>query len=123
MAFKSVIEGKSCIVADQSGSGKTLAYLTPIIQRLRQEELQGASKSLSKCPRVVILVPTAELALQVRLLSGAFLVCCLHISNHCLLNVLAKNLCHEVKTSVVLLIFLLIICMVHIVRARFMTIM
>ncbi|XP_056165647.1 DEAD-box ATP-dependent RNA helicase 50 isoform X2 [Syzygium oleosum] len=65
MAFKPVIEGKTCIIADQSGSGKTLAYLAPVVQRLRQEELQGLSKSFSQSPRVVILVPTAELASQV----------------------------------------------------------
>ncbi|KAI6685109.1 hypothetical protein NL676_031022 [Syzygium grande] len=65
MAFKPVIEGKTCIIADQSGSGKTLAYLAPVVQRLRQEELQGLSKSFSRSPRVVILVPTAELASQV----------------------------------------------------------
>ncbi|GAV69112.1 DEAD domain-containing protein/Helicase_C domain-containing protein [Cephalotus follicularis] len=65
MAFPPVIEGKSCIIADQSGSGKTLAYLLPVIQRLRQEELQGLSISSSQSPRVVILLPTAELASQV----------------------------------------------------------
>ncbi|XP_010558822.1 PREDICTED: DEAD-box ATP-dependent RNA helicase 50 [Tarenaya hassleriana] len=65
LAFAPVIEGKSCIVADQSGSGKTLAYLVPVIQRLREEEIQGQSKSSSRCPRVVVLVPTAELASQV----------------------------------------------------------
>ncbi|KAK3008805.1 hypothetical protein RJ639_013651 [Escallonia herrerae] len=65
MAFVPVIEGKSCIIADQSGSGKTLAYLLPVIQRLRQEELQGLCKSVSQNPRVVVLVPTAELASQV----------------------------------------------------------
>ncbi|CAL5336982.1 unnamed protein product [Camellia sinensis] len=65
LAFAPVIGGKSCIIADQSGSGKTLAYLLPVIQRLRQEELQGLGKSLPQNPRVVILVPTAELACQV----------------------------------------------------------
>ncbi|KAF5191421.1 Dead-box atp-dependent rna helicase [Thalictrum thalictroides] len=65
MAFPSVLEEKSCILADQSGSGKTLAYLAPVIQRLRHEELQGLSKSSSGSPRVVVLVPTAELASQV----------------------------------------------------------
>ncbi|XP_027121439.1 DEAD-box ATP-dependent RNA helicase 50 isoform X2 [Coffea arabica] len=65
MAFEPVIGGKSCIIADQSGSGKTLAYLLPIVQRLREEELQGISKSMSNSPRVVVLVPTAELASQV----------------------------------------------------------
>ncbi|KAL6538282.1 hypothetical protein OROGR_012270 [Orobanche gracilis] len=66
MAFVPVIDGKSCIMADQSGSGKTLAYLVPLVQRLRQEETEGLSKPASQNPRVVILVPTAELASQVR---------------------------------------------------------
>ncbi|KAK1380474.1 DEAD-box ATP-dependent RNA helicase 50 [Heracleum sosnowskyi] len=65
MAFAPVFEKKSCIIADQSGSGKTLAYLLPLIQRIRQEELEGIGKSLPQNPRVVILVPTAELASQV----------------------------------------------------------
>ncbi|XP_058075969.1 DEAD-box ATP-dependent RNA helicase 50 isoform X2 [Magnolia sinica] len=65
MAYVPVSKGKSCIIADQSGSGKTLAYLAPVIQRLRQEELQGLSKSSPRSPRVVILVPTTELASQV----------------------------------------------------------
>ncbi|CAA3023881.1 DEAD-box ATP-dependent RNA helicase 50 [Olea europaea subsp. europaea] len=65
MAFTPVIGGKSCIIADQSGSGKTLSYLVPLVQRLRQDELQGLGKPVSQCPRVVILVPTAELASQV----------------------------------------------------------
>lgn len=66
MAFGPVIAGKTCVISDQSGSGKTLAYLAPIIQRLKQEELEGRSKSSSQAPRVVILAPTAELASQVK---------------------------------------------------------
>lgn len=76
MAFPPVVEGKSCILADQSGSGKTLAYLLPVIQRLRQEELQGISKSTSGSPRVVILAPTAELASQVSCFSNGSLIYC-----------------------------------------------
>lgn len=65
MSFPHVIKGESCIIADQSGSGKTLAYLLPLIQSIRQDELQGLAKSLPQSPRIVILVPTAELASQV----------------------------------------------------------
>ncbi|XP_020598156.1 DEAD-box ATP-dependent RNA helicase 50 isoform X2 [Phalaenopsis equestris] len=65
MAYSPVLEGKSCIIADQSGSGKTVAYLAPVVQLLREEELAGLGKSSSKNPRVVILAPTAELASQV----------------------------------------------------------
>ncbi|QCE16930.1 DEAD-box ATP-dependent RNA helicase 50 [Vigna unguiculata] len=65
MAFAPVLSGKTCVIADQSGSGKTLAYLAPIIQRLRQEEQEGRSQSSSQAPRVLVLAPTAELASQV----------------------------------------------------------
>lgn len=65
MSFPHVINGKTCIIADQSGSGKTLAYLLPVIQSIRQDELEGLAKSLPQSPRLVILVPTAELASQV----------------------------------------------------------
>ncbi|MFS7997143.1 putative RNA helicase [Helianthus anomalus] len=68
MSFPHVIKGKSCIIADQSGSGKTLAYLLPVIQSIRQDELEGLAKSLPQSPRLIILVPTAELASQVCLL-------------------------------------------------------
>ncbi|KAL2933950.1 DEAD-box ATP-dependent RNA helicase 50 [Bienertia sinuspersici] len=63
-AYRPVVEGKSCIIADQSGSGKTLAYLAPVVERLKREETEGLSKSASRSPRTVILVPTAELASQ-----------------------------------------------------------
>jgi len=66
MAFGPVLSGKTCVIADQSGSGKTLAYLAPIIQRVRQEELEGRSQSSSQAPRVLVLAPTAELASQVK---------------------------------------------------------
>lgn len=75
MVFQPVLSGKSCVIADQSGSGKTLAYLAPIIQNLRREELEGRSKFSSQAPRVVILAPTAELASQVN--------CCLYAPYNC----------------------------------------
>ncbi|GAU33656.1 hypothetical protein TSUD_310640 [Trifolium subterraneum] len=67
MSFPPIIARKSCIIADQSGSGKTLAYLLPIIQRLRQQELQQQQPPHhnSQSPTVLILAPTSELASQV----------------------------------------------------------
>ncbi|KMZ67222.1 DEAD-box ATP-dependent RNA helicase 50 [Zostera marina] len=65
MSYSTFLQGKSCIVPDQSGSGKTLAYLCLIIQCLREQELIGTGKSSPKNPRVVVLVSTAELANQV----------------------------------------------------------
>ncbi|XP_045804072.1 DEAD-box ATP-dependent RNA helicase 50 [Trifolium pratense] len=66
MSFPPIIARKSCIIADQSGSGKTLAYLLPIIQHLRQQELLLQSPHHnSQSPTVLILAPTSELASQV----------------------------------------------------------
>ncbi|XP_002964717.2 DEAD-box ATP-dependent RNA helicase 50 [Selaginella moellendorffii] len=64
LSYKQVMRGNSCIIADQTGSGKTLAYLAPLVQRLREDEEKG-NFSTAKNPRVLVLAPTSELAMQV----------------------------------------------------------
>ena len=58
-AIPTAIEGRDLYVIAQTGSGKTAAYVLPILQRLMQDD----SKPLA--PRGLILVPTRELARQV----------------------------------------------------------
>ncbi|PSC73217.1 DEAD-box ATP-dependent RNA helicase 50 isoform A [Micractinium conductrix] len=54
------------VLADHAGSGKTLAYLLPLLQLLKAEEkLLGGVATQPSCPRLVLVVPTAELAAQV----------------------------------------------------------
>src|SRR5205085_7570388 len=50
-----VLEGKDIIAQSQTGTGKTAAFLIPILERLE----------VISQPQVLILVPTRELALQV----------------------------------------------------------
>src|SRR3954471_15836583 len=50
-----VLEGKDLIAQSQTGTGKTAAFLIPVL-----EKLETGSK-----PQALILVPTRELALQV----------------------------------------------------------
>jgi len=50
-----VLEGKDLIAQSQTGTGKTAAFLIPVL-----EKLEAGSK-----PQALILVPTRELALQV----------------------------------------------------------
>jgi len=56
-AFPVVMSGKDVIGIAQTGTGKTLAYLLPILRQL--------TFSNQKDPRILILVPTRELVLQV----------------------------------------------------------
>lgn len=60
-----IAAGSDVIMAAQTGTGKTLAYLLPLIDKLRHEEdVYGVQTRLNR-PRALILVPTRELAAQV----------------------------------------------------------
>lgn len=61
------------MVCAQTGSGKTLVFLLPILQRLsegngaaaqRPARLQEAMQPVPFCPEAVVIAPTAELAMQ-----------------------------------------------------------
>lgn len=56
-SFPVILSGKDVVGIAQTGTGKTLAYMLPILQELK------FSKQVN--PRVLILVPTRELVLQV----------------------------------------------------------
>ena len=54
-AFSVVLSGKDIVGVAQTGTGKTLAYMLPILQDLKF--------STQVAPRVAIMVPTRELVL------------------------------------------------------------
>jgi superfamily II DNA/RNA helicase len=56
-AIPVVMEGRDTYVSSETGTGKTLAYLLPLL-----EQLDTAAKAL----QVMVLVPTHELALQIQ---------------------------------------------------------
>ncbi len=56
-AFPVIMSGKNVVGIAQTGTGKTLAYMLPILQELKYSEQVN--------PRVLILVPTRELVMQV----------------------------------------------------------
>jgi ATP-dependent RNA helicase RhlE len=55
------LAGKDIVATAQTGTGKTLAFLVPAIERL----LQSPSPAKTAKPQVLVLVPTRELAMQV----------------------------------------------------------
>lgn len=52
----SILEGKDCIGAAKTGSGKTFAFALPILERLSEEPTSHFA---------LVLTPTHELAYQV----------------------------------------------------------
>jgi ATP-dependent RNA helicase RhlE len=56
-AFSEIMSGKDLVGIAQTGTGKTFAYLLPILRQL--------TFSKQKHPRVLIIVPTRELVVQV----------------------------------------------------------
>ncbi len=58
-AIPHVLSGKDLLACAQTGTGKTAAFALPILHRLMGSPRQG------RAPRVLVLVPTRELATQV----------------------------------------------------------
>ena len=56
-AIQPALDGKDVIGTAQTGTGKTLAFLIPVIEMLRRESTPGAT--------ALVLLPTRELAMQV----------------------------------------------------------
>jgi ATP-dependent helicase YprA (DUF1998 family) len=76
--FGSISSGRDTIIGAETGSGKTLSYLIPIIQRLIEEEQEETERGEEpskdddlmapdqKCyPSAIIMVPNKELCSQV----------------------------------------------------------
>lgn len=61
--WQKVMEGKSLIVREKTGAGKTLGYVLPAIEKLRLGS--SGSKKGRRNPKVLVLVPTRELCIQV----------------------------------------------------------
>src|SRR5687767_4834784 len=60
-AIPAVIGGADLLVSSQTGSGKTAAFVLPGLQRLRTPTTRPG-----KGPRMLVLTPTRELAMQVQ---------------------------------------------------------
>ncbi len=61
-AIPIILEGRDVLGSAQTGTGKTAAFVLPTLERLINSPAKGKK---SDGPRVLILVPTRELAMQV----------------------------------------------------------
>ncbi len=64
-----VLAGKDVLGRGRTGSGKTIAFGAPLVERLMQQWAEqgksGGKRQLGRAPRALILAPTRELALQI----------------------------------------------------------
>eukprot|EP00040_Diaphanoeca_grandis_P019089 m.100563 g.100563 ORF g.100563 m.100563 type:complete len:516 (-) comp27255_c1_seq1:38-1585(-) len=65
LAIPAILSGKDLFVAAETGSGKTFAYLAPLISLLRQQEIEAQYQTIPNRPRVIVLAPTLELVSQI----------------------------------------------------------
>ncbi len=60
------VAGASVVVAAETGGGKTLAFLLPLMELMKREEVKsGAPETRAARPRALVLAPTRELAQQI----------------------------------------------------------
>lgn len=94
-AIPAILEGQDVLGIAKTGSGKTAAFVLPILQ-----QFEGARESSHRAPTVLVLVPTRELADQVTevlrefKLSLSSRVSCLAIYGGVSINAQMKALSH-----------------------------
>jgi superfamily II DNA/RNA helicase len=60
-----MLQRKSVLAVSETGSGKTLSFVLPIVHMLREEEQKHGGVTLKSTPRALVLAPTRELATQI----------------------------------------------------------
>ncbi|KAL0491205.1 DEAD-box ATP-dependent RNA helicase [Acrasis kona] len=64
LAIPDVLNGEDVMIAAQTGTGKTLAYLLPLLLRMKKDEKNGVERRPSR-PKLLIVVPSRELVDQI----------------------------------------------------------
>ena len=67
-AIPNVLNGRDLMACSQTGSGKTAAFLLPVIHTLLEKGVKpsAAVKGEPQTPEVIVIVPTRELASQIK---------------------------------------------------------
>ena len=59
------LTGRHVLGRGRTGSGKTIAFSAPLVERLLRLTSKGVKRAVGRAPRALILAPTRELALQI----------------------------------------------------------
>jgi ATP-dependent RNA helicase RhlE len=71
-ALPAVLARKSVVAIAETGSGKTLTYVLPVLDRLKRMEMDGNRVEDEHEPRALVIVPTRELGEQVAVVFKSF---------------------------------------------------
>jgi len=65
--FQEIYDGRDVLARARTGTGKTLAFALPILERLIVDKIEKGAQRRSRGtkPKCIILSPTRELAVQV----------------------------------------------------------
>ncbi|MGX1695477.1 DEAD/DEAH box helicase [Microbacterium keratanolyticum] len=63
-SIPAVLEGRDVLARGRTGSGKTIAFGAPLVERILLAQ-KGKKREFGRAPRAIILAPTRELALQI----------------------------------------------------------
>jgi superfamily II DNA/RNA helicase len=64
-AIPAVLDGRDVLARGRTGSGKTIAFGAPLVERLLRAQKDSVRRAAGRSPRALILAPTRELALQI----------------------------------------------------------
>ena len=74
-ALPIIMEGRDLMGCAQTGSGKTAAFLLPLLHNLLELGFETRSEQLPQFPEAVIVAPTRELVIQIK---GMCLLCIIY---------------------------------------------
>lgn len=65
LAIPKILRGHNVLVGAETGSGKTLSYLAPLLSRIKEEEETKGVVARLRRPRALIVAPSRVLAQQI----------------------------------------------------------
>lgn len=65
-AIPPALQGRDLLLSAQTGSGKTAAFVLPVLERLNRHAAAGKANKAKPTTKALILTPTRELAMQVQ---------------------------------------------------------
>ena len=65
-ALPIITKGRDLMGCAQTGSGKTAAFLLPLLHNLLEQGFETRSEQLPQLPEAIIIAPTRELVIQIK---------------------------------------------------------